>query len=116
MSYDYSGFASTAARLIDKYGYLATFTKTIDGVYDPDTGSTSPTTSNYTAKIVKSTYSAYEQQNTAIERGDIKLIAEVADFEIGDTLVIDGDIYRIMMPEKVDKNGTPIYYKLQVRK
>lgn len=112
----YVGLAATALRLLTKYGAQYTFTTYTQGAYNVGTGTNSVTTSTYTKYAVKDTYSLFEQNNTAVQKGDLRLIAENGDYTVGDTVVIDSETWRIMSADPIKPAATGVAYVLQVRK
>lgn len=110
----YGNLAATALKLLTKYGYEVTFTHVEQGAFDPDTLTTSDVTSTYTATIVKDEYSTLERQSSAIKQGDIKLICTHANFNVSDTVAIDGIDYRIMDVSPIKPAQTILAYELQV--
>lgn len=116
MSFDYAGLATRSLALITKFGADFTFTTFSLGSYDPATNTTTKTPSNYTAKCVKTNFTAQERADGSIQTGDIKLIAEVATFAIGDEVAVNSDTYRIQDINPIEPAGVPVIYILQVRK
>ena len=113
----YSRLLSTADRLIAKYGVQYTFTTTVQGAYDPATGSPGSTTSTtYTADCVRDEYSTFEKNNASVEVNDIKMIGEVAPYILDDTVTIDSDVYRIVSIDPIKPGPTVLAYMLQLRK
>lgn len=112
----YSNMATTALRLLTKYGVQHTFTTYSVGAFDPNTGTRTETPSNYTAYAVKDVYTTLEKGSSAIKEGDIRLIAEAANYSIGDTLSLDSTTWRIMGVDPIKPGDTVVAYFLQIRK
>ena len=113
---DYTAKAASALALITKYGTELTFTTFAKGAYVPSTNKVSKTPSNYTAQCVKSTFTVQERADGAIKTGDVKLIASVSTYKVGDEVAINSDVYRIMDFRSVEPALIPVVYILQVRK
>ena len=117
MSYDYSGMVATATSLIARFGASFDYTHTEKGAFNDDTGKYEDVLSYYSANAVKSTFSSFDRANLDILSSDLKLIAEVADYSIGDTLTVNGDTYKIKdFTKLVEPANTKIIYILQVSK
>lgn len=116
MAFDYSRLKTKASKLIKKYGQSFTFTQTTVGEYDPATGTTTNTTSNYTKVACVFDYSDRDRADGVIEQGDRRLLAEGHTYGVGDTVVIDGDTYTILNVSPIAPGSTNIAVNLQVRK
>ena len=104
-------------QLIADFGQQYTFTHIEPGAYNPATGTTSgDVTTTYTTYCVRDSFSNMDRQNSDIEQSDIKLIAEWADYQLDDTVSINGENYRIINPAKVIPGDTGMIFELQVRK
>jgi len=113
---DYSLKAASALALIARYGVDFTFTTFSKGAYDSTTNKVVKTSSTYTAKCVKSNFTTQERSDGAIKTGDIKLIAEVKTFTVGDEVSVNSATYRIENFRAVEPANVPVCYILQVRK
>lgn len=112
----YTRLATTAVRLLTKYGVERTFTHTEPGTYDPDTNATGDTSSTYDAKVVKWDYSTFEKQSDAIQQGDIRLIGESASYYVDDTVTIDSIVYRIDSVEPIKPADTEVAVIIQLKR
>lgn len=112
----YTSIRNTATTLLTKYGQAYTFTTYAQGAYDPTTGTNSVTSSTYSKIGVKSSYNTFERNNTAIQAGDIRFVAEDGDYEIGDTVVINSEDWRVMDVRPVEPADAGVIYILQLRK
>lgn len=102
--------------VLKKTGRQLTFTTTSGGAYDPGLGYTPPDAApNYVKWCVQDKYSVMEISTGAANVGDVKLIAENGDYKTGDTVSIDGAIYRIMNATPIKPAETVMVYELQVR-
>ena len=107
---------NVATKLITKYGALHTFTRSEPGAYDPASGTRPQALTTYTANMVKDSYNAFERGDSNIQVGDIKIIAEVATFEINDTVSVDSQDYRLVNVNPIKPGPTVVAYELQARK
>jgi hypothetical protein len=112
----YDRLQATATRLLTNYGVLTTFTRSTKGSYNPLNGTHSVTNSTYDKYIVKDKWSFTERADSSIEEGDIKYIAEQGAYEKGDTLTVDGDVYRVFMIDPITPAETNCAVILGVRK
>lgn len=103
--FDYSKTRATAQRLINRFGATLTFTREAAGSYDPTTGSTSNTTTNYTTNVVWLEYSKDEVDETTIFRGDAKLICD-GQVEPDDLVIYQGETWRIVDTSPLNPTGS----------
>jgi hypothetical protein len=109
---------AVAAKLLLDKGQSVTFTREAEGVYDPATSTTgAPTITVYSGNAHPSKYSTFERRAEFIEQDDIKLILEktTTEPEVGDTGVVSGLTYRVMMVTQTVAQGEDIIYTLQMR-
>lgn len=116
MTFNYTALQSSAGTLLQNFGRQLTFTRTTDGSYDPNTGTTSPTTANYTKYGCVFDYSDTERGDLAIEEGDRRVLAEGYTYQVGDTVSLDSEVYRIITVSNIQPAGTIVACNLQVRK
>lgn len=112
----YDDMKTVATNLLTEFGQLHTFTSYAQGAYDPGTGTNTVTTSTYSKNAVKYPYNTVEKNNTAIEVGDIRLIAEFGDYSVGDTVTIDSVDWRIMDVEPITPGATNVANMIQLRR
>lgn len=115
----YVRLRDTAKRLLTQQGKAVTFTRTVQGAFDPATGSTTTTTETVDGVGVVLPYGLItrfgtsEQAGTVIQQGDRKMIyngpAPAVDDLYGDERVVAVD------PLDPDESGG-IIYTLQLRK
>ena len=116
MAFDYSRLKTKSAKLIKKYGQSFTFTRVSVGDYDPATGTTTNTTSSYSKNACVFDYSDRDRADGVIEQGDRRLLAEGHAYNVGDTVVIDGDTYTVLNVAPIAPGDTTVAANLQVRK
>ncbi|RTL04574.1 hypothetical protein EKK58_10265 [Candidatus Dependentiae bacterium] len=120
MSFNYSNIQATAQRLITKFGKDWVLKRTIKGTYNPsaNTRSTDSTT-NYTAKAVRTEYKNYQVDGEVIQRGDFKLLMEAKGLSVVPSVedeIVDGsDTYQIINIKEIKPSTITIYYEIQVR-
>lgn len=110
---------SVGRRLLQTYGEELTFTRTVEGAYNPADGTTgAPTVTNFTAYSAPFDYEADEIDDKTILKNDIGLWVEKPTTEepiVGDTVVLASETYKIVLVENLRAQGTNIVYKLQLR-
>jgi len=116
MSYDYSGLQSTASELIQRFGRKLTFTRTTDGSYDPDTGTSTTTDTTYEKYACVFDYSDAEIDGTNILVGDRRLLAEQHTYKIDDMVSIDSESFRIISINENRPSTKLLTVNLQVRR
>lgn len=116
MSFDYDPLAATATRLLTKFGQELTFTRTSKGAYDPATGTTTDTTSTFTKNGVLFDYRDADIGDQTVLAGDRRLVAEAHTYEVGDTVEIDSDTYRVISVSANQPGDTALVSELQIRK
>lgn len=114
----YTGLAATATRLLTSKGKVVTFTRYTSTDFDPAQGINTTTTSTFTGNGAAFGYKSGEIDGTVVIKGDIRLIVDAMTTPplIEDNVTIDSLIYRVMNVEKVNPAGTPVIYKVQLRK
>lgn len=116
MSFNYTSLQNSASDLLEKFGRLLTFTRVTDGTFNPETGSKTQTEETYQKYACVFDYTAQEIALDNIEVGDRRLLAEGHTYEVGDTVVLDSQSYRVVAVSNVQPAGTIIACNLQVRK
>jgi len=116
MSYNYAPLKKTADALIQKFGVEYTFTRATKGAYNPATGTASESTSTFTKFGILFDYSDRDNAGQAILAGDRRLLAEAHSYEVGDTLVVDGQTYRVVSVSASQPASTMLSVDLQIRK
>ena len=116
MSFNYTALQSSAGTLLQRFGRQLTFTRTTDGSYDPDTGTTSPTTATFTKYGCVFEYSDSERGDQNIEEGDRRVLAEGHAYQVGDLVSLDSETYRIITVGNIQPADTVVACNLQVRK
>lgn len=119
MSFDYTKTAATALRLLTRYGADVTRTATTPGVYDPATGTTTPTTADTARKGVKlplpSGVTTVRGQIIQVEDAELLLDAE-GDVAITDRYTVGGTVYTVVSFEPLAPAGTSVLNTLHIRK
>ncbi|MFW0776356.1 MAG: hypothetical protein ACN2B6_01370 [Rickettsiales bacterium] len=119
MSFDYASLRdNTATRLITRFGREHTFTRIIDGDYDPASGTSSQTETTFTANVVKEEFNAFERSDSSVQVDDIKMIAEAATdgFQVGDLVTVEGLEYSLTMADPIKPGPTVVAWNLRARK
>lgn len=116
MSFNYAPLAKTAETLLAKFGQELTFTRTSKGAYDPGTGATSDTTSTFTKNGVLFDYRDADSANQTVLAGDRRLVSEAHAYEVGDTVAVGSDVYRVVSISTNQPADTALVSDLQIRK
>lgn len=116
MSFNYAPLKSSGTALIKKFGQELTFTRTTEGAYNAGTGTTTNTTSTFKKYACIFDYSDRDIGANTVEAGDRRLLAEAHTYEVGDTVVIGSDTYRVISVSPNQPAGTALSVDLQVRK
>ena len=116
MSFNYASLKQTADRLIQNFGVSYTFTRTTKGTYDPATGTTTDTSTTFTKSGILFDYADRDIGDQTILAGDRRLFAEAHAYEVGDTLVVDGETYRVVSISANQPASSMLSTNLQIRK
>ena len=116
MTFNYTALQSSAGTLLQRFGRELTFTRTTDGAYEPNTGTTSPTTATFTKYGCVFDYTDAERGDQTIEEGDRRVLAEGHAYQVGDKVSLDSEVYRIINVSNIQPAGTIVACNLQVRK
>ena len=115
MSYSYTGLQSTATALLTKFGRQLTFTRTTKGAYSAATGQTSDSSATFDKYCCVFDYAANEVNNGTIQQGDRRILSEAYEYELNDTVSLDGKVYRVISISENKPAGTLMSVDLQVR-
>lgn len=118
MSFDYAKSAASALKLITKFGASSTLTKRAEGSYDPATGTSSITETNYTVYAVLLNYKANETnaQGSLVTAKDRKVIMQATTVtpDVSDTITVNSTVYRIVEVKTLTPAGTAVLHELRV--
>lgn len=108
---------STALRLLTTYGESVSFTRTVEGEYNPITSEAAPSvTSSYNGYGHPSPYNKNEIDGTVILASDVSLLSYLTTVPIvGDVATLDNVAHRVMNVQKIRAQGLNIIYRLQLR-
>jgi len=115
-AFDYEKMQATALKMLKRFGEEYTFTRTTDGAYNPATGKTSQSTSNFSKFCAIFDYNDRERTLESIQAGDRRVVAEQYSYQIGDKVSINSESYRVVSVEEINPSGTKVLSTLQVRK
>lgn len=116
MSYNYTPLTQSATRMITKFGAQYTFTRVAKGAYSAATGTTTDTTTTYQKYACLFDYSDTDLADGAILQGDRRMLAEGHSYQVGDTVVVGSQTYRIISISDVGPGGSVVASNLQIRK
>lgn len=111
--------ADTASKLLAKFGEPIQFSYTSGETYDTAIGgNTGGSVVLVSGNGYPSNYRKGEQAGTAIESGDIRLVAEKVSErpQVDWNCLVDGKTYRVMGAQPIRKSGADIIYICQLRK
>lgn len=118
MTFDYTRSATTAAKLIAKFGQAGSFKRTAAGTgpaYDPGDGATT----SHACTLVDLEYNDHEIDGTLIRTGDKKVFVSTSGVSItpavSDRLVIGDASYEIMSIKPLAPGGTVVFWEIQAR-
>ena len=111
-----SEVAADVVATLTEFGELLTFTRTTKGAYSQATGKRSNTSGTY-AKVAYGIGAATKEKGGEIVlAGDETLLAEAHTYQVEDTVVIDGDIWRIIQIRKIKAEGNLVAAYLDIRR
>lgn len=134
MSQFYDRMASTALRLIERFGQTITLRDTVPGEYDPVTGSQTPDVEvDQPAQAILQDYALQQSgmsyaEGTVIKQGDKKILVAAMTTDANDeqvqitpptltaTVIADGATWTIVNIKEINPAGTPLVYELQGRR
>jgi hypothetical protein len=115
----YADLRATADGLLTDKGQSMTLTKTTAGTYDPETGTSTPTTEAHTVTGVVLDYPNREIDGTLILRGDKKVLVSADGLAVDpapqDTLTFGGVVNQVIDAKPLRPAGTVVLWTLQVR-
>jgi hypothetical protein len=114
--YNYSLLAGNATALLQKFGKQYTFTRTTNGAYSPATGTASQTTATFDKYACVFDYTTNERATQSIEQNDRRLLAEGHAYEVGDTVSIASEIFRVISVSEIKPSDVVVACNLQIRK
>lgn len=125
MSQFYDRMASTALRLIERFGQTITLRDTVPGEYDPVTGSQTPDVEvDQPAQAILQDYALQQSgmtyaEGTVIKQGDKKILVAAQGLtppQLTTTVLADGATWTIVNIKEINPAGTPLVYELQGRR
>lgn len=114
----YAEMADVATELLTEFGQTVTITRTTGGSIDPVTGVETPgTTAVYSPVGVLKPYPNRLIDGTRIKAGDRELIVDdTVEPLLTDAITVNGEALVAQEIEVVSPAGTPIVYKIRVRR
>lgn len=116
MSFNFVPLQGSSTTLLKKFGRELTFTRKTDAAYDPNTGTKTQTTTTFKKFGCVFDYTAQEIALDNIQAGDRRVLAEGHSYQVGDTVSLDSQAYRIVSVSNIQPAGTIVACNLQVRK
>jgi hypothetical protein len=119
MGFNYAAKQTLTDRLLTKFGQTVILRTRTTGTYNTTTGSSGVTTSdtNVTAAILSYDKKFIDGQNIKAEdlQAFVTPKASTAPKQ-GDSMVVQGTVYRILAVSIVSPAGVPVLYECQLRK
>ena len=114
----YSDLATTAKELLAEFGQVITITRKSGNTYDPVTGiTTAGTATDYLPKGILKQYKSTLIDGTRILATDRELVIDdTVEPMMTDTIKIGGESWTPIIISESNPAGTPLVYKLQVRR
>lgn len=125
MSQFYDRMASTALRLIERFGQTVTLRDIVPGEYDPVTGSQTPDVEvDQPAQAILQDYALQQSgmsyaDGTVIKQGDKKILVAAQGLtppQLTTAVIADGATWTIVNIKEINPAGTPLVYELQGRR
>ncbi len=134
MTFDYARMAGTATRLLTQFGQTVTRRIYTNGTYDPDTGTTTPTTADVSriAAVFPVKSGITTIRGALVQVGDLEMLLDPdGAVEITDRYILEarnsaswfnyffGDVaaqeFTVVSYERLAPAGTPVLYTLHLR-
>lgn len=108
---------AVALNLLRGYGQAVTLSRSVEGVYIPETAETAAASdTTYSGYIHTSPFSTSEVDGVTILATDISAYLYSTTLPLsGDTVSIDNVSYRVMQVNQLKAQGIKIVYRLQLR-
>lgn len=116
MSYNYTPLKDSATALLTKFGRQYTFTRTTKGAYSAATGQTTDTTSAFSKYACIFDFTEADSGDFAVVVGDRRMLAEGHDYQVGDTVEVDSETFRVVATSDLKPGDTSLVTNLQIRK
>ena len=118
MAFDYAKMATTAARLLEKFGQTISVIRTTGETIDPITGAiVAGSDTTYSPKGLLRKYPNEVIDGTRIETGDRELIVDnTVEPALSDKVTVQGEQWTVVNVASINPAGTAVVYFCQVRK
>lgn len=119
MSFDYSGLLATARKLLAQFGQAMTVSRSVQGAYDPNTGTTSVTTTTFTDNgvIFPIRDSVSNMEGSLIQMDDQQIFFQASQAPIPtDQITVGATVYNVVAVKPMEPGGVNVLYELLVRK
>lgn len=114
-----SDMAATAHELLTEFGTTGILIKSVAGVYDVDTGTSTPTETNYTITMYEEDASGSDTDGTQVKAGDkLAMISTVGSVqpETNDRITYQGADWQVVSSTRENANGLAVIYYVTMRK
>lgn len=119
MSFDYSGLLATSRKLLAQFGQRMTITRTVNGEYDPLTGTSDTSIQTFfdNGVIFPMNESISNMPKSLIQAGDQQVFFQSTQAPIPtDVLTVRGVNYNVIAVEAMEPGGVNVLYELLVRR
>ena len=119
----YSNAASTANKLLVKFGQPVTLTQITEGAYDPNTGTVVSAGTTYVGSGALFDYAQREIDGTLVQQTDRKLYLSAKQIngqampvpQTQDTVTVGSAVYSVVRSMPLNPAGTDVLFEAQVR-
>lgn len=114
-----SDMAATAHELLTEFGTTGILIKSVAGVYDVDTGTSTPTETNYTITMYEEDASGSDTDGTQVKAGDkLAMISTSGTVqpETNDRITYQSADWQVVSSTRENANGLAVIYYVTMRK
>lgn len=116
MSYNYAPLQASASAMLKKFGREYTFTRITKGAYSAATGQTTDTSTTYQKYACVFDLTEQDSGGFTVVAGDRRMLAEGHAYQVGDTVSLDSETFRVVAVSPNKPAGTNLAVNLQLRK
>ncbi len=111
---------TTALRLLERYGTTVTLRRYQPGTYDPASGESSPTWSQYSLAGLVRDYRQEQVDGSLVQSGDRELVLAGEDHvpapAPGDRVLLADAAYTVVQVKTLEPGGLPLLHQCQIRR
>ena len=115
-AFNYAATATTATRLLERFGAAATLRRHTGAAYNPATGTTAPTVTSLSTTAAVFAFDQKYIDGTLIQQGDQRAyLAPAVVPQQGDALTWGGRDWQVVAVKPVSPAGVPVLFETQLR-